>query len=269
MAIGINSSTVNPSIRSSQAGLDQSLERISSGSRINSAADDAAGLAISTGLRSDINGFNQSIRNASDGISLAQTAEGAYSSITTNLQRIRELSLQASNGTLNDSDRSAIDNEAQLLKEEVNRIAETSNFNGKPLLAENQTLSLQVGSEAGEQIDVEIPSFLEQLESSGFNNLDLSSAESASATLNVIDDVQDSVNNNSSQLGAVINRLESTTDQLQNSRINTTEANSRIADSDIAKEAAEKVRNEIRLSASIIAQTNQNQRGEYILQLLS
>jgi flagellin len=269
MSIGINSSTVNPSISSSQAGLSQALERIASGHRINSAADDAAGLAISTGFRSEISGLGQSIRNANDGISLAQTAEGAYSSITDSLQRIRELSLQSANGTLNDSDRQAINAEAQLLKEEITRVAESSNFNGIPLLSEKQDLNLQVGSDAGDQISIETPSFTEQLESSGFNDIDLSSAESASAALAAIDDTQESVSSNAGQLGAVINRLESTTDQLQNSRINISSANSRIEDADLAKEVANMTRDEIRLSASIIAQTHQNQRGESVLKLLS
>jgi flagellin len=269
MTTGINSYGVNPTIGASQRGLDQALERLSSGQRINSAADDAAGLAISTGLRSDIQGFSQASRNASDGISLAQTAEGALGSINDSLQRIRELGVQASNGTLNDSDRQAINAEVQQLKDEINRVAESSNFNGISLLSDNNNINLQVGPDGDDTIAAETTNFVEQLQNSGFNDIDFSTQAGAQAALETIDGVQEDVSASRSEFGALINRLDSVTDQLDSSRINSEAANSRIADADFAKEVADKTRNEILLSASIIAQTNQNQRGEYVLQLLS
>lgn len=269
MPTGINSYGVNPGIATSQAGLDQSLERLSSAKRINSAADDAAGLAISSGFNAEIRGFTQATRNASDGISLAQTAEGDLGSITDSLQRLRELALQAGNGTLNDSDRRALNAEAQQLKDEITRVTETSNFNGNALLSEDRSLNLQVGSNAGETIAIETRNFQEQLESSGFNDIDLSSTEGANAALSAIDDSLDNVNAVRSDFGAVANRLEAVTGQLSERRINSEASNSRIEDADFAREIAEKTRNEILLNASIISQTNQNQRGEFVLQLLS
>ena len=143
-------------LNSSQAGTNQALERLSSGLRINSAKDDAAGLAISTRFESQIKGLNVAIRNAGDGVSLAQTAEGSLGSMTESLQRIRELALQASNGTNSSADREALNAEAQLLIEEVTRVSEGANFNGVNLLDGSLSTSFQVGANAGETIGVSI-----------------------------------------------------------------------------------------------------------------
>ncbi|MEX0739749.1 MAG: flagellin [Pseudohongiella sp.] len=143
-------------LNSSQAGTNQALERLSSGLRINSAKDDAAGLAISTRFESQIKGLNVAIRNAGDGVSLAQTAEGSLGSMTESLQRIRELALQASNGTNSTADREALNAEAQLLIEEVSRVSEGANFNGVNLLDGSLSTSFQVGANAGESIGVSI-----------------------------------------------------------------------------------------------------------------
>ena len=143
-------------LNSSQAGTNQALERLSSGLRINSAKDDAAGLAISTRFESQIKGLNVAIRNAGDGVSLAQTAEGSLGSMTESLQRIRELALQASNGTNSSADRDALNAEAQLLIEEVTRVSEGANFNGVNLLDGSLSTSFQVGANAGESISVSI-----------------------------------------------------------------------------------------------------------------
>lgn len=143
-------------LNSSQAGTNQALERLSSGLRINSAKDDAAGLAISTRFESQIKGLNVAIRNAGDGVSLAQTAEGSLGSMTESLQRIRELALQASNGTNSSADREALNAEAQLLIEEVTRVSEGANFNGVKLLDGSLSTSFQVGANAGESIGVSI-----------------------------------------------------------------------------------------------------------------
>lgn len=143
-------------LNSSQAGTNQALERLSSGLRINSAKDDAAGLAISTRFESQIKGLNVAIRNAGDGVSLAQTAEGSLGSMTESLQRIRELALQASNGTNSSADREAMNAEAQLLIEEVSRVSEGANFNGVNLLDGSLSTSFQVGANAGESIGISI-----------------------------------------------------------------------------------------------------------------
>mgnify|MGYP001627124539 CR=1 FL=1 len=143
-------------LNSSQAGTNQALQRLSSGLRINSAKDDAAGLAISTRFESQIKGLGVAIRNAGDGVSLAQTAEGALGSMTENLQRVRELALQASNGTNSSADREALQAEAKLLIDEIGRVSKGANFNGVNLLDGSLTTSFQVGANAGETISVSI-----------------------------------------------------------------------------------------------------------------
>ncbi len=162
-------------LNSSQAGTNQALERLSSGLRINSAKDDAAGLAISTRFESQIKGLNVAIRNAGDGVSLAQTAEGSLGSMTESLQRIRELALQASNGTNSSADRDALNAEAQLLIEEVTRVSEGANFNGVNLLDGSLSTSFQVGANAGETIGVSIGKLTA-------DTLGVSSANGVSAT---------------------------------------------------------------------------------------
>lgn len=269
MPTGINNFGVNPGIATAQAGLDQSLERLSSARRINSAADDAAGIAISSGFNAEIRGFTQAARNTSDGISLTQTADSDLGSITDSLQRLRELAVQAGNGILNDSDRQAINAEAQQLQDEISRVSDSSNFNGTSLLSQDQTLNLQVGPDSGDTISIETRNFQEQLESLGLNDIDLSSSEGAAAAISAIDDGLDSANAIRSEFGAIANRLETVTGQISEQRIDREAANSRIEDADVAREVAENTRNEILLNASIISQTNQNQRGEFVLQLLS
>lgn len=269
MPIGINNVGVNPAISTAQTNLEQSLERLSSSRRINSAADDAAGLAISSGFNAEIRGFTQSARNASDGISLTQTAEGDLGSISNNLQRLRELALQAGNGILNDSDRQAIDNEARQLTEEIGRVTENSNFNGIALLSEERALDLQIGTNSGETISIATRDFQEQTQSLGLNDIDLGSAEGAQSALSVIDEALENANSLRGDFGAAASRLETVTGQLSERRLNTEAANSRIEDADLAREVAERTRNEILLNASIVSQTNQNQRGEFVLQLLN
>jgi flagellin len=161
MALVINSNIASLNaqrqLTSAGAGLDQASERLSSGKRINSAADDAAGLSISNRLTSQIRGLDQAVRNANDGISLIQTAEGALDESTNILQRIRELSVQSSNGIYSDSDRSTLDAEVQQLVSELDRISETTSFNGQNILDGSQgQIDLQVGSEAGQSISFEI-----------------------------------------------------------------------------------------------------------------
>ena len=159
LVINTNVSSLNSQRQLVKSGmeLDQSMERLSSGKRVNNAADDAAGLAIANRMTSQIRGLNQSIRNANDGVSMIQTAEGALDETTNILQRMRELSIQAANGIYSDADRSTLDAEVQQLKAELDRIAESTTFNGQPLLDGSLgNVTLQVGSEAGDTIDLSI-----------------------------------------------------------------------------------------------------------------
>ena len=263
---GINNSTI---INRSLERIQQSNERLSSGLRINSASDDAAGLAISTAFSTRVDAFNQAARNANDGISLAQTAEGSLSSISENFQRLRELSVQSANGTLNESDRAALNNEAQQITAEITRISETANFNGTALLSSDGEINLQVGADAGDTITVNTDNLQQTLQDLGFNKIDLSSAAGAQAALATIDESLEQVNIQRSEFGALNNRLSSTVDNLQQSSIDSEQARSRIADADFAKEVADQVSNEIRLQSSIAVQTQANQRSDLVLQLLT
>src|SRR5690606_8943855 len=162
LVINTNVASLNSQRQLMNSGnaLDKATERLSSGQRINSAKDDAAGLAISNRMTSQIRGLDQAIRNANDGVSLVQTAEGALQEVTNMLQRIRELSIQSANGIYNDIDRKTLDAEVQQLKKEMDRISETTSFNGQKLLdGTMKGTFLQVGSQANETMDVSIGSF--------------------------------------------------------------------------------------------------------------
>lgn len=256
------------SLYSANQGINKSAERISSGQRINSAADDAAGLAISNGLTGEIRGINQSIRNANDGVSMLQTAGAGLQNITDGVQRLRELSLQASNGILSDSDRSAINKEAQQLVEAIGQAVEGTSFNGKSLLNSDSKTGLQVGPEEGETVDIELGDFAQLLEDSGFNSLDLSTAEGASAALGALGEVQAGVDQANAQIGAQINRLDSTVNNLSNSSIRAQESRSRISDADMAKEITDMVNQQVQRDASIAMLALSNQNKGNVLKLL-
>ncbi|MGH1373276.1 MAG: flagellin [Cellvibrionaceae bacterium] len=268
MAITIPSGGFS-AINQAQQASATSAQRLGSGLRINNAADDAAGLAISNRFNSQILGTNQAIRNSNDGISLIQTADGSLGSITENLQRFRELAIQAGNGTLNDSDRASLNAEALQLKEEINRIINTSSFNQVPLFNQANGIDLQVGDSSGETITIETQDLQQQLQDFGFNELDLSSAEAAQSAIAVLDQSQDTVNANASTLGALNNRLDNTIAELQSRNVNSEASRSRIQDTDFAREASEKARNDILLEAGLALQLQANIRSELVLRLLS
>ncbi len=268
MAITISSSGFS-AINQAQQASATSAQRLGSGLRINSAADDAAGLAISNRFNSQILGTNQAIRNSNDGISLIQTADGSLGSITENLQRFRELAIQAGNGTLNDSDRASLNAEALQLKEEINRIIDTSSFNKVPLFNQANGIDLQVGDSSGDTVTIETQNLQQQLQSFGFDDLDLSSAEAAQNAISVLDKSQETVNANASTLGALNNRLDNTIAELQSRNVNSEASRSRIQDTDFARESSEKARNDILLEAGLALQLQANIRSELVLRLLS
>ncbi|THB71792.1 MAG: flagellin FliC, partial [Gammaproteobacteria bacterium] len=203
---------INRSIHTAQ-------ERIASGKRINSAKDDASGLAIAQRLTSMSEGLLAATRNANDAISMVQTAESGMSGITENLQRMRELSIQAANGTLSDADRGYIQSEVNALKDEINRVVDTTSFGGRKLLNTDETLNFQVGSEAGDTVSVEIGNMGEQMQSLGIGAIDLSSAEGANNAIGVIDQALEDIASTQAELGAVQNRFESTINNLASSNI--------------------------------------------------
>ena len=248
----------------------KSSEKLSSGYRINRAADDAAGLTISEKMRSQIRGLNKASDNAQDGISLIQTAEGALNEAHSILQRMNELATQAANDTNTTSDRNAIQAEIDALTSEIDRIASTTQFNTQNLLSGGFTQkNLQVGALSGQKISITIKA----MNASGLgitagtNNV-VSTFDKAGAAMEAIQDAISSVSKQRSALGALQNRLEHTVANLDNVAENTQSAESRIRDTDMAEEMVEYSKNNILAQAgqSMLAQANQSTQG--VLSLL-
>ncbi len=248
--------------------INRSAERIASGSRINNAGDDASGLALSNRMSAQVNGFNQSIRNANDGISMLQTKGASLQGVNDAVHRLRELALQASNGILSDSDRGALDDEAQQLLAEINQTVQTSSFNGKSLLSNGDNIRLQVGANAEDGIDLEQGDFSQMLEDAGLNNIDFSSASGATSALSVLDQVQADINSVNADIGAGINRLDSSISNLHASAIEAQESRSRIKDADIAKEITDLVNGQVKRDSSIAMQVLANQQKSSVLRFL-
>ena len=250
--------------------LDTAFQRLSSGFRINSAADDAAGLQISNRLTSQIQGLDQAIRNANDGISLAQVAEGAMDEITGALQRIRVLSVQSQNGINSSSDRLALQKEVSALKAEISRIASTTQFGGVKLLDGKYSSTFLVGANAGQTISVNISRQGGGFGTSGLglSNLSISSLAGASRALASIDSAIGIIDSKRADLGAIQNRFQSTIRNLSNIVENVSSARSRIKDTDFAKETAELTRSQILQQASTTILAQSNQRPQSALSLL-
>ena len=232
--------------------LQKSLERLSSGLRINRAGDDAAGLAISEKMRAQVRGLGQASRNAQDGISLLQTAEGAMNEIHNNLQRVRELAVQAANGTNTTDDVAAIQSEVTELVAEIDRIASQTTFNTNKLLDGTGSFAFQVGANAAETISVAINDV--DATTLAIFGLDIDAA----TTLAIVDTAITTVSTARAEVGATQNRLESTIANLGVSVENLTAAESRIRDADIAYETTQYTRNMILVQAgtSVLAQAN-------------
>ena len=232
-------------LSTNSANLATTIQRLSSGLRINSAKDDAAGLAISQRMTAQVRGMDVAARNANDGISLAQTAEGALSSIGENLQRIRELAVQAANGTNSADDRAALQKEVTQLSSEIGRVKDNANFNGTKLLNAAGSFTIQVGADASSDNQISISTVDMTATSTAASAIDISTASGATAALTAIDNQLKVVNNARADLGAIQNRFSSVISNLQNSSENLSAARSRIQDADYAKETAELTRTQI------------------------
>lgn len=254
----------------SSIGLDTAFQRLSSGFRINSAADDAAGLQISDRMTSQIMGLDQAVRNANDGISLAQTAEGAMSEITTALQRIRVLAIQSQNGINSSSDRLALQKEVSALKSEISRVATTTQFGGVDILTGGYSAAFLVGANAGQYISVNISRNGGYGFSGLTNGTDLTvvSASGASAALTTIDSAISIIDAKRADLGAIQNRFQSTIRNLSSISENVSAARSRIRDTDFATETAQLTRWQIIQQASTTVLSQANQRPQAALSLL-
>ena len=247
--------------------LQGNFARLSSGLRIASASDDAAGLGISERMRAQIRSYAQAGRNTQDGISLAQTAEGAMGEVSSNLARMRELAIQSSNGTLSSADRAVIDVEFQALIEEIDRIATDTEFNGINVLDGSvASVDIQVGLDSGETITVDLQDV--QASTLGLSGLDVLSASAASATLADLDAAIDSVNTARGELGASSNRLISTFKSISNTREALAAAESRIRDVDVAFETADLTRNTIMQQAAVSVLAQANVQPQLALSLL-
>jgi flagellin len=269
LSILTNAASLNAqrNLGATSKALAGNLSRLSSGSRITQAADDAAGLGISEKMQARIRGYSQASRNANDGVSMIQTAEGAMSQQTGILTRLRELAVQSANGTLGSTERGYIDNEAQQLISELDRISSVTDFNGVKMLGANAgSVAFQVDLGATAGTDTISVSFTKTdsttlaVKYGSGNDIDLkTSATTAQAALAKIDSAITTLSGNRATIGAVQNRLEVTMSNLQSAHETLSAANSRIRDVDVAEETASMTRNQIlsQAGASVLAQANQ------------
>jgi len=268
MGLRINTNTQSLAaqrhLESNSSAQKASMEKLSAGTRINRAADDAAGLAISEKMRATIRSVRQDARNANDGISLIQTAEGAMNEISNILIRFRELSIQAASDTLTDKERGFIDKEVGQLAQEVNRIAKSTEYNGRQILTgEGEVLEIQIGQKNNAELDrfqydsAKIDATLETL---GLADIGIKTKEQAQTNLEKIDGAIEQLSGNRAELGALQNRLQSTISNLKIYDENISAARSRIYDVDMASETAELTKSNILTSAgvSVLSQANSN-----------
>lgn len=268
----LTAANTNRQLGITTSGLQKSTEKLSSGYKINRAADDAAGLSISEKMRNQIRGLNKASDNAQDGISLVQTAEGALNEVHSMLQRMSELSVQAANGTNDTTDRSSINDEIQQLKTEIERVGSTTQFNKMNILdgtfSTGANKLLQVGANANQTIKVDIDALKSVVGSSLMADLKTETATNAQSAIAVVQNSIEKLSKLRSKLGAVQNRLEHTVANLDNISENTQSSESRIRDTDMAEEMVQYSKNNILQQAgqSMLAQANQANQG--VLSLL-
>ncbi|WP_217924377.1 flagellin [Miltoncostaea oceani] len=251
--------------------LSGTMERLSSGLRINRAADDAAGLAVSEEMRTQIRGMNVASRNALDGVSLVQVADGALGGVSDMLQRVRDLAVQAANGTLTDLQRNNLDREVQSITSEIGRVASDTEFNGIKILSGSvataaSAVTLQVGANGAQVIAFTIGTM--SASDLGVSGIAVSTAASATAAIASIDAAIRSVNSQRASMGAIQNRLEQTIGRLELTSENLQAAESRIRDADMAMEMIDFTRNQILQQSGTAMLAQANQAPQSILQLL-
>jgi flagellin len=269
MTINTNIASLNAQrfLGQSQGMLSKSLSRLSSGLRINSSADDAAGLAISNRMTAQIRGLNQAVRNANDGISLVQTAEGALTEMTNIVQRVRELAVQAANDSYTGNDRSNLQSEITQLQAEINRIANNTEFNSQTLL--NGDISnkvFQIGANKDQTMGVSIDSATAA--SLRLGTVGVTTVAAATTALGIIDEALNSISNIRASLGAIQNRFSSTVSNLQNVAENLSASRSRILDADFANETAEMTKAQILIQSGTAMLAQANQLPQQVLSLL-
>ena len=257
---------------SSQRSIGKSMGQLASGNRINIAADDAAGLAISENLKAQIRSSRQANRNANDGISLVQTAEGGLNEIGNIIVRLRELGIQASSDTVGDTERGFLNKEVSQLKQEVSRIANVTTWGKTKLLdGSSPQFDFQVGlfnNQENDRISFNAAENVATLDALGMSEVDYATKEGAQMGLSNLDAAQSMVNGMRASLGALQNRLTSTVDNLAVAEENMSAANSRIRDTDVAQASSESTRNNILLQASTATLAQANQTNQLALKLI-
>jgi flagellin len=280
----VSSLSAQRSLRKVKSAQNQSLERLSSGNRINRAADDAAGLAISEKMKAQIRGTMQAKRNAGDGISMIQTAEGGLNEVSNILVRLRELSVQAASDTIGDNERKFSDMEFQQLSQEIDRIASSTEFNGKHLLnggervegdgdevSSQSIYDFQVGIHndgKNDRISFNADATNATASALGVDSLNVASKDQAQNNLDAIDNAINKISGQRANLGALQNRLQSTINNLETKTENLSAANSRIRDTDVAAETAELTKNNILSQAGVSVLSQANQNGQAALRLI-
>lgn len=269
--VTINSSNVSTSsLNRSADAIQEKLERLSSAQKLNSASDDAAGVAISEAFSSQINAQSQAIQNIGDATSLTQTASGYLDSLAAGVQRINELAVQSANGIYTDEDRAALQTEIDQITEEISSTLEDASFNDVSLFSgEEESLTFQIGDEAGDTLTVTTNDLAAQFDELGFAELSIATAEGANAAIDVTQQLSSAISAVAAEYGAVENTLASRADQLAESNINAAAAQSRIRDADIAKEVSELSAAEVLQQAGIAVQAQANKNAEGVLQLLN
>jgi len=271
--INTNIGAMKAANASTQAGkmLGTAMERLSSGKRINSAKDDAAGLAIATTMTSQIRGMNQAVRNANDGIALAQTADGAFNEVTNMLQRVRELAVQSKSGTYQQTDRDNLQAEVTELTAQIGDILTNTKFNGVSIIAQGTsasdvTITIQAGSDSGTTIDLKIKAVDNTKVDA--TALDVTDATKAGTTIDNVDAALTAINTTRASLGAGQSRLESAVNNLTNNVTNLSDARSRIEDADYSAETTALAKAQIvsQASTAMLSQANQSQQN--VLSLL-
>jgi len=268
----IQSMNAQRNLSKTQTDLSTSLTRLSSGLRVNSAKDDAAALYAIATMTADVRGINQAVRNAADGISFGQTAEGALAEIEANLQRIREIAVQSANGTV--QDRTGLQSEVDQLTQEISRIIETSQFNGQDLLKNSSAITFQVGQDGAATHQVAV-SGVNLTSLTGYSSnvtstsvIDVDDQANASASIANIEAAITSVASNRATFGAVQNRFEAVISNLENYAENLTAARSRIQDADFAAETARMTRAQILQQAGVAMVAQANSLPQTALSLL-
>jgi flagellin len=272
MALVINTNVASlqagRSVSKTRQAMEGAMERLASGKRINSASDDAAGIAVSARMKSQIDGLNMAVRNANDGISLARTAEGTLDEVDTMLHRMRELAIQAANGTYADTDRGYLNEEFSRLIIEIERVATQSKWGQDVGLTDgtNSSLEIQVGLDSGHTIAISLVDV--STSALGISALAINTQSGAVGTLSTIDVALDTINAARAKLGAAANRLEHTVSNLMSMVQHTEESKSRVMDADFAAESAALARAQILAQAGTAMLAQANQAQQYVLNLL-